>query len=217
MVEDISTTYRLAASYTIGSYILPGESINEIKEIVGKQIQLSIIPCDEILKGLKTGKFDLGLIESPLEDKELVFKEWMSDDLVVCSKKPLPDTFGEEEIASCKLICRPEGTLTRAFVSDFLKQFNLSYQSFNTLVEIGNPTAMIQSVKWAKPNKEHPTVAIVSKLAIESELTYKELYKSQINNTPMRRKFQLVFNEKSVDMDTVNRVISSLKKGRDSL
>lgn len=212
MTEDISTTYKLAASYTIGSYILPGEPIDKIQEIVESKIQLSIIPCDEILIRVKSGEFEMGLIESPLTDEKLIFKEWMSDELVVCSKRPLPDTFGKEEISTCKLICRPEGTLTRTFVTNFLKKFNLSYQSFNSLLEIGNPTAMIQSIKWSKPNTINPTIAIVSQLAIESELKYKELYQSQINNSPMKRKFHLVYSKNNSNMEYIQEIITTLRK-----
>ncbi len=211
MVKDISETYKLAASYTIGSYILPGEPMDRIKKIVDKKIQLSIIPCDEILAGVRAGEFEIALIESPLEDRELTFKEWKSDELVVCSKAPLSDNFGAEEIASCKLICRPEGTLTRDYVTNFLKNFNLSYNSFKSLLEIDNPTAMIQSIKWSKPNQDNPTIAIVSQLAIESELAYKELYQSQINNTPMKRKFHIVYNKKNSDMETIDNIIASLQ------
>ena len=211
MLEEISDTYKLAASYTIGSYILPGEPIDKIQKIVERKIKLSIVPCDAILAGVKSGDFEMGLIESPLDDKELIFQEWMGDELVVCSKKPLSKIFGAEEISNCKLICRPEGTLTRAFVTSFLKRFNLSYKSFKSLVEIGNPTAMIQSIKWSKPNIENPTVAIVSKLSIESELKYKELYQSRINSQAMKRKFHIVYNKKNSNKESINKIIASLK------
>ena len=180
--------------------------------IVERKIQLTVVPCNEILEEVKSGNFEIGLIESPLEDKELIFKEWMSDELVVCSKKTLPKNFGAEEIATCKLICRPKGTLTREFISNFLKQSNLSYQSFKSLVEIGNPTAMIQSIKWSKPNIKNPTVAIVSQLAIESELKYNELYQTQINNIPMIRKFHLVYDKKNVNMEYIHKIIAILEK-----
>ena len=213
-MKEISNIYKLAASYTIGSYILPGEPIDKIKKIVDKKIRLSIIPCDKILAGVKTGEFELGLIESPLEEEELTFKEWMSDELVVCSKAPLSPNFGEEEIASCKLICRPEGTLTRDYITNFLKKFNLSYHSFKSLLEMDNHTAMIQSIKWSKPNKKNPTIAIVSQLAIESELAYKELYQSQIKNTPMKRKFHIVYNKKNSNMETIDNIIASLQDAK---
>jgi len=40
----------------------------------------------------------LGLIESPVFDDALVYKEWMEDELVVCSKTPLQDPLGEDEL-----------------------------------------------------------------------------------------------------------------------
>lgn len=214
MTEEIDKVFKLATSYTIGSHILPGEPMDKIQEIVNRRIQLSVIPCDKILKAIKSGEFELGLIESQLSDDELIFEEWMRDELVVCSRKPLPANFGEESMASCKLICRPEGTLTRAFVSNFLEKFNLSYYSFDSLVEMDNPTALIQSVKWSKPNTKNPTVAIVSQIAIESELKYKELYQSRINNIPMVRKFHFIYDKNNVNIDEINEIIASLKEAK---
>ena len=212
MTEEIDKTFKLATSYTIGSYIIPGEPMDKIQKIVNRKIQLSVIPCNEILESVKSGEFELGIIESALSDNELVFEEWMRDELVICSRKPLSDSFGKEEMASCKLICRPQETLTRAFVSNFLEKFDLSYHSFGSLVEMDNPTALIQSVKWSKPNTKNPTVAIVSQIAIESELKYKELYQSRINNTPMVRKFHFIYDNNSLNIHEINQIIASLKE-----
>ena len=212
MTEEIDKTFKLATSYTIGSYIIPGEPIDKIQEIVKRKIQLSVIPCDKILASVKSGEFELGIIESHLRDDELIFEEWMRDELVVCSRKPLPDNFGEESISYCKLICRPKGALTRIFITDFLEKFNLSYYSFGSLIEMDSPTALIQSVKWSRPNTEHPTVAIVSQLAIESELKYEELYQSRINNTPMVRKFHFIYDKNRVNIDEIHEIIDSLKE-----
>jgi len=33
-------------------------------------------------------------------------------------------------------------------------------------------TAVIQGIKWSKPNSDHPSVAIISQLAIKDELAY---------------------------------------------
>jgi hypothetical protein len=78
-------------------------------------------------------------------------------------------------------------------------------------MEIENPTAMIQSIKWSKPNIVNPTVAIVSQLAIESELKYKELYQSRINNRPMKRKFHLVYDKNNSNMGAIYEIIDMLK------
>jgi len=203
-------TFQLAASYTIGSYILPGEIIDNINQIVKNHLKLTIIPCNEIIAGIKKGIFDLGIIESPLFDENLVYKEWMGDELVICSQKPFSRPLDKEELSNCKLICRKEGSLTRNFITDFLADLDLSYQSFNSVSEVDNATAMIQSIKWTKPNQENPTIAIVSQLAIEDELKYNNLYQSRICDKPMIRKFHLIYSKKNKSNYSLKEIINQL-------
>lgn len=212
IIEPELKPFHLAASYTIGSHILPGKPIDTIQEIVQAKLKLTILPCNEIIAGVKKGTFDLGLIESPIFDSKLIYKEWIEDELVICSKKPLPKSLGKKELKSCKLICRKEGSLTRNFITSFLKDYNLSYKSFKSLLEIDNATAMIQSVKWARPNPVNPTVAIISQFAIQDELKYKELYQSRICNNPMIRKFYLIYSKDKVTNVAFNDIIKQLIK-----
>lgn len=205
---------HLGASYTIGSHILPGKPIVAISEIVKKKIKLDIGTCDEIIDGVKAERYDYGLIETPLFDDTLIYNEWMEDELVICSKMPLPESSNENDIHNYRLICRKEGSLTRMVISKFFSQWDLSYQSFWSLSEIDNATAAIQSVKWAKPNPEHPTVAIVSQLSIEHELQQKELYTSRIHNQPLVRKFYLIYKQENTQQQNVETIIRALKNWR---
>lgn len=187
--------FRLGASATIGTHILPGEPLIEISEKLDAIIKLTIEPCDKIVAGVKNKTYDLGLIESSIFDDDLVYKEWMEDELMVCSLKKLPENLDEEEISHCKLICRRTNSPTRIFINDFFKELGLSYETFYSLSEINNASAAIQGIKWSKPNSEHPTVAIVSKLAVEEELRKDLLHCSRIKNKPMKRKFYLIYDK----------------------
>jgi len=203
-------TFHLAASYTIGSYILPGELTDDINQILNGRLKLTILPCDEIISGIKAGTFDLGLIESPLFDDSLVYKKWIEDEMVICSQKPLSKSLEKKELSTCKLICRKEGSLTRNFITSFLANLNLSYESFNSLSEVDNATAMIQSIKWTKPNQKNPTIAIVSELAIEDELKYNKLYKSRICSKPMIRNFHLIYDKEKISNNNLDKIITKL-------
>jgi len=204
--------FHLAASYTIGSHILPGTPIDNIRKTVEGKLKLTILPCNEIIEGINKGIFDLGLIESPLYNRNLIYKEWMEDEMVVCSKKPLPHSLNEELLSNCNLVCRTEGSLTRNFITEALKKLGLSYQTFNSLREVDNATAIIQSIKWAKPNIDHPTIAIVSQLAIEDELKYSALYQSRICNQPIIRKFHLIYSKEKQNDHLLNEIIDQLMK-----
>jgi len=205
--------FRLGASPTIGTLILPGEPLIKISEKLDATIKLSIEPCDRIVTGVKNKTYDLGLIESPIFDNDLVYKEWMEDELVICSLKQLPKSLNEEELSHYKLLCRNTDSTTRMFINDFFKEIDLSYEVFYSLSEINNVSAAIQSIKWSKPNSEHPTtVAIVSKLAIEEELKKDLLHCSRIKNKPMIRKLYLIYDKSEGTPPFVEDVIAYLQE-----
>ncbi len=210
----MSNSFRLGTSPTIGAHILPGEPLINISERLHSKIKLTISSCDKIIEGVKKKELDLGLIESPIFDDALVYKEWMEDELVVCSKVPLHDPLGEEELSHCKLLCRNVNSPTRMFITDFFEKLGLSYETFDSLFEVDNTTSAIQGIKWSKPNSEHPTVTIVSHLAIEDELDKEVLYESRIENKPMHRKFYLIYDKKNKDHSYVEDIVKYLQEGQ---
>ena len=214
MVEDTIDTFKLAASYTIGSHILPGKPISDISEKLQSKIQLKITTCDKIIEGVKSNQYDLGLIETPIFDSSLIYKEWMEDELVICSKTSIPKSIDENELKQYRLIARKKDSLTRKVIANFLEKIGLSYYSFKSISEIDNATAAIQSIKWSKPNRENPTVAIVSQLSIEDELKREELHISRIKNHPLIRKFYLIYNPKSYNTIDIDEIIESLQNYR---
>jgi DNA-binding transcriptional LysR family regulator len=205
-------SFNLGTSPTIGAHILPGDPLINIGERLNSKINLTVATCDKIVAGVKKGDLELGLIESPIFDDALVYKEWMEDELVVCSKVPLQKSLGEEELSHCKLLCRNVNSPTRMFITDFFAKLGLSYETFDSLFEIDNATSAIQGIKWSKPNREHPTITIVSQLAIEDELEKEILYQSRIENKPMRRIFYLIYNKDAKDHSYVEDVIKYLQE-----
>ena len=210
MLNQIEDKFRVGASHTIGSYILPGEIIDTIYQQVNRKIKLTVSSCDEIVKAIKEQKLDLGFIESPIFDDSLVYIEWIDDELVICSKKQLPSSLGVEDLNRCRIVGRERGSISRIFIEDFLEKQGLSYYDFDSISEVDSPIAIIQSIKWSKPNAPITAVAIVSKLAIEYELRYNDLYKSSINNTPIIRKFYILYREDSKYIDVIKNICEEL-------
>ena len=208
-------TFRLGTSPTIGTLILPGKPLIEIGKRLDATIKLTIEPCDKIVAGVKNNTYDLGLIESPVFDDALVYKEWMEDELIVCSLKALPKNLNEDDLSHYNLLCRNRDSPTRIFISDFFDKIDLSHETFYSLSEIDNASAAIQGIKWSKPNKEHPTVAIVSQLAIEDELKKASLHQSRIKNSPMIRKFYLIYNKSDNEQSYIEDIIHYLQAWQD--
>ncbi len=210
MSTQTEDKFRLGASYTIGSYLLPGEIIDTIHQKVDRKIKLTVAPCNEIVKAIKEKRLDLGFMESPVFDNSLVYREWMDDELVICSKKKLPNSLGKDDLNRCRLVSSERGSFSRAFIEDFLEEQGLFYDDFDSISEVDNPTAIIQSIKWSKPNAPITTVAVVSKIAIEYELKYDHLYESSINNTPIVRKLYILYRENSKYIDVIKDICEEL-------
>lgn len=209
--------FSIAASYTIGTYILPGDYINHITEQTHSKTKLDINSCNNIIEGVKEGKFDLGFIESAIFDDDLTYIEWEGDELIVCSKTELPNSLDKELLSHYRLISREESSPTRVLIYNFLKKFNLSYNSFKSLSEINNTTAVIQSVKWSKPNIENPTIAIVSNLAIEDEIKHHELFQSRIYNNPIKRKFYIIISKENTNNPIILNIIQGLLEEKEAV
>jgi len=210
MSTQTEDKFRLGASHTIGSYILPGEIIDTIHQKADCKIKLTVAPCNEIVKAIKEKRLDLGFIESPVFDDSLVYREWMDDELVICSKKKLPNSLGKDDLNRHRLVSSERGSFSRAFIEDFLEEQGLFYNDFDSISEVDNPTAIIQSIKWSKPNAPITAVAIVSKIAIEYELKYDHLYESSINNTPIVRKLYILYREDSEYIDMIKDICEEL-------
>jgi len=207
-------TFRLAASYTIGSYVIPGECLNTIAESIGNDVVLNIDATDKIIKGLKERRFDVGLIESPIFDDNLIYREWFDDELVIFSNTQLSKTINTEELYEFKWICREEGSHTRKLISEVFEELGVSCKSFNVLSEVSNTTAALQSVKRAKIEDGQPTVSVISKHAIAEEVGRGELFESRIYGFPMTRKFYIVYSKENKNNVFIDNVVNYIISGK---
>jgi DNA-binding transcriptional LysR family regulator len=206
-------TFRLAASFTIGSYVIPGECLNTISESIGNDVNLSINVSDKIIKGLKDKKFDVGLIEVPIFDEDLIYREWFEDELVIVSSTPIPRILRTEELYEFKWVCREEGSHTRRLLGEVFEDLGVSCKSFNVLSEVSNTTAALQSVKRANKDDKQATVTIISKHAVSEEVHRGELYESRIYGFKMSRKFYIVYSKDNKNNVFIDNVVNYILSG----
>jgi DNA-binding transcriptional LysR family regulator len=206
-------TFRLGASFTIGSYVIPGECLNTLAENIGNDVNLSIDSSDKIIAGIKDKKFDVGAIEVPIFDDDLIYREWFDDELVLVSNTQLPKFIRTEELYDFKWICREEGSHTRKLISEVFEELGVSCDSFNVLSEVSNTTASLQSVKRAKTDKNQPTVTVLSKHAVIDEVHKGELYESRMYGFTMTRKFYIVYLKENKNNAFVDNIVNYILSG----
>jgi len=206
-------TFRLGASYTIGTYVIPGQCLNTIGKAIHNDINLSIDVSDNIVQKLKDRKLDVGLIESPVIDNDLIYREWLEDELVVVSNAPIPKLLKTEELYEFSWICRDEGSHTRRVVSEVFEELGVSCKSFDVLSEVSNTTAVLQTIKKSTKDLEKPVVSIISKHAIADEVAKGELFEARLRGYTMTRKFFIVYSKENKHNAYVDNVVDYILSG----
>ncbi len=205
-----SSKFRIGASHIIGSYILPGEFIGTIQKQIDKLIKLDIAPCTEIIKAVKSRKIDLAFIEYEVADVALSCQEWVSDELVVCSKKQLPSPITKKDISKYKLLCGEVESVDRTLIDTFFRDLDIHRDDFDSMTELDNPTTIIQNIKWSNIDDPITSIAFVSKVAIEYELKHNDLYDSLIYNMPLFKKFHIVYRKDSAHSEDIKNICEAL-------
>ncbi len=204
-------TFILGASFTIGNYILP-HIIQELKNIVKNDILIKVDVSEQVVDNVLDKKYDLGLIESPIFKDGLIYREWMEDELVLFSNTKLPKYVRVEDLYRFKWICREEGSHTRKLVSEVFERLGVSCKKFNVISEVSSSTAVVNSILRSPIDKEHPTVSIISRYAIEDEVKQGRLFEAKIKGEKIKRKFYICYlKERRNDPFLINIVDQILK------
>ena len=206
-------TFRLGASYTIGTYIIPGQCLNVMSEAIDNDVNLSIDVSDNIIQKLKDKKLDVGLIESPVMDSALMYREWLEDELVVVSNVPIPKTLKTEELYDYRWICREESSHTRKIVTEVFEELGVSCKSFDVISEVSNTSAVLQGIKKSKKDVAKPSVSIISRHAIMDEVAKGELFESRLRGYTMKRKFYIVYTKENKHNAYVDNVVDYIMAG----
>ena len=206
-------TFKLGASHTIGTYIIPGQCLNTIGKAINNDIKLAIDESETIIEKLKERKLDVGLIESPVMDNDLIYREWLEDELVVVANVPIPKILNTEDLYELSWVCRDEASHTRRIVSEVFEELGVSCKNFDVLSEVSNSTAVLQTIKKADKNSEKPVVSIISRHAIVDEVEKEELYEARLRGYTMTRNFYIVYTKENKHNAYVDNVVDYILAG----
>ena len=184
-------TFVIGASFTIGNYILPNY-LNRIKEKVKNDILVKIDLSKYILDQLRDKKIDIAMVEAPGFDDDMLYREWMEDELVLFSNSPIPRYVKKEDLYNFDWVCREEASHTREIVSSIFDEMDIDCKSFNIKSIVSSSTAVKQSIIKA-PKEGRATVSIISKFVIEDEVQNGTLYSAKIRGYKFKRHLYIAY------------------------
>lgn len=189
MTGDVSGRLMIGASTTIAEYMLPALLGDFKARYPDVNVQLKVSNSDGIVQMVENNVIDLGVVESPIVNKNLVVEVCRMDQLVavVSPKHPLAEkgSVSIEELLEYPYICREEGSGTRDVITDYMEHLGVNASRINLSMELGSP----ESIKGAV--EAGMGVSIVSRATILKELRLNTL--SEIRLEPaLERPFSFV-------------------------
>lgn len=195
LAKTIHGELELACSLTIGENVLPN-LLGKFKEKYPLvQLQVEITNTTQIAAKIKAHTLDIGLIEAPVQDPELVLEPFLQDELVLIAK---PGYLAEgtekvtiEQLLELPLVLREKGSGTRAVMEHYLQQV-INLAKLDIAFELGSTEAVKTAVEAGLG------VSIISKHAITKELQLGLLQAYPLEHIRLTRNFFIVYKQDAV-------------------
>lgn len=189
LTGDVSGALTMGASTTIAEYMLPALLRGFTLEFPDINLRLKVSNTEGIVSMVENSMIDLGVVEGPVANKNLLVEVCRVDQLVVvvppgheiAERKSIP----LEEIMTYPFICREEGSGTREVIMDHMVKLGLDRNNLNVSLELGSP----ESIKGAV--EAGMGISIASLATLEKELKLGTLVAVTLD-PPMERSFSFV-------------------------
>jgi DNA-binding transcriptional LysR family regulator len=179
----------IGASTTIAEYMLPTLLGDFKKRYPDVTIHLKVSNSEGIVSMVENNAIDLGVVEAPVGNKNLVVEHCKRDQLfaIVPPGHPLASasmvTF--DRLLEYPFICREEGSGTREVINDYLQLQQDCQLVLKVSMELGSPEAVKGAVEAGMG------VSVVSGATIQKELKLGTLVALNLD-PPLERPFSFV-------------------------
>ncbi len=153
---------------------------------------------------------DLGLVEGPVQEKDILVERFIEDELVVIASPKHPWAMNERiekaELLKEPFIMREEGSGTRKIIEERLKEAKISPSSLRIKMELGSSESIKAAVEAGLG------VAIISKWAILKEKKLNTLRGYFLNGVNLIRYFSIITNPKRFKTKPMEEFLKFLKE-----
>lgn len=205
LTGDISGVLILGASTTIAEYMLPallGDFKAKYPDIT---IRLKVANTDGIVSQVENNAIDLGVVEAPVNNKNLVVEECRTDHLVLivppAHELANEDVVPIQRVVDYPFICREEGSGTREVMIESMHVAGVSPADLNIAMELGSLEAIKGAVEAGMG------VSILSNATIQKELKLGTLVAVQLD-PPIDRPFSFVHQKQKFRVRAMDELLS---------
>ncbi len=205
-----SGTIIVGASNIPGVYIIP-EALNVFnKKYDGIKVKLVISDSKEIINMTELGEIDIGFVGARDNAKNLFFKKFFEDTIVVAAPKSFPDFIKTKELPDYPMITREPGSGTRNCFDSALSRLHIdASDKLKIVAELTDTEAIKEAVKHGLG------IAYISRMAIESELKNGDIKIIQIEGLgELKRSFFVISKKGKTTLPHVRALMDTMDTWR---
>ncbi len=190
LTGDVQGPLIVGASTTIGEYFIPGMVGAYQSNFSHVKVRLNVANTIGIIRMVENNQIDIGIVEGPVNNKNLITDVIWDDELVaVCAVgHPLAkkQSISAMDLLNYPFIGREEGSGTREVVENYLVTQNLDSAQLDIIMEFGSPESIKNAVAAGLG------ISVLSIVTLEKELALNILCAIPLEN-PVRRPFSIVY------------------------
>ena len=190
LTGEVQGPLVVGASTTIGEYFIPRVVGAYQSSFPGVQVRLRIANTNGIIQMVENNEIDIGIVEGPINNKNLITSVIWDDELVmICPVDHAlarKDSVAIGDLLEHPFISREEGSGTREVMENYIAAQGEEAANLNIIMEFGSPESIKSAVSAGLG------IAILSIATMEKELTLKSLCAVPLA-PPIRRPFSIVY------------------------
>ncbi|MGB9802713.1 selenium metabolism-associated LysR family transcriptional regulator [Desulfofundulus sp.] len=203
-------TLSIGASFTLGEYVIPqviGRFKNQYPQV---KVFLQVTNTEQIAKRVSKNILDLGLVESHVDDQELVASPFLQDELMVVLPAGHPlagkKSISLDEFVALPLVLREQGSGTRKVTEERLREAGVELSALNVVMELGSTEAVKKAVEAGFG------ASIISMWAVQKELKLCTLVPVRIKGFSLLRNFYLIYKKNRSHTSVVKEFVSFIEE-----
>lgn len=196
---------EIGGSTIPGEYILPSLISKFKKSYPEIIITLRIRDTKDVAALVLEGKVEIGVVGARIADNRIESREFLKDSLVLVAPPSYRKTkISKEDLKKIPLIFRERGSGSRETFEKIIKKDDMRSEDLNIVAEIGSTEAVKQSVKSGLG------LSILSRLAVQEELSNNTLKEVKIPHLSITRSFYIITHKQRVKSPLCHSFLKSL-------
>lgn len=184
---------RIAASSTIGNYLLPQLIAAYREDYPDSPLEVQIANSRNVITAVTEFRADFGLIEGPCYQPELVTEHWCDDEMVVFASSHQAGLFNTvsvenqwHRLAQAQWILREPGSGTREVIENLLL---VKLSHFNVVMELGDSEAIKHAVRYGMG------MSCLSRRVVAEQLQAGTLVELPVQGVNLMRPLHLIYHK----------------------